>query len=196
MVKISYTLVSESSFSNRHSLRIVWSKAQDPLVSSLPPEIDYVSSPKSQTFTMISISSPDAKQSESYIATTALFLVFGSSAREDKVVLRLPATWRDLWTQLAEAKKEKEDEADREAVRTFRDMVRKKRDQELEDGVLIQGAFKNRASTRINENNDDLSLDKHVKSSLIPEAYQRIWAEKCSTPSYQIMLVSYPYQVA
>ena len=53
---------------------------------------------------MIAISTPDAKQSESYIATTALFLIFGSSVREEKVFLRLPATWRELWTEFAEMK--------------------------------------------------------------------------------------------
>lgn len=138
---------------------------------------------------MVSISTPDAKQSESFIATTALFLIFGSSAKEDKVSLRLPATWRDLWTEFVESKKEKTDEVDRGSVRIFRDMVRKKRDQELEDGVLIQGAFKNRSSRTL-DNSDESGQDTTVKSSFTPEAYQRIWAEKCSTPSYQTMLVS------
>lgn len=139
---------------------------------------------------MISISTPDPKQSESYVATTALFLIFGSSAREDKVFLRLPAAWRDLWTEFTEKKKEKIDEADRASIRVFRDMVRKKRDQEEEDGVLIHGAFRNRGTPRpeMAEN----GVDKSTRSQLVPEAYQRIWAEKSSTPSYQMMLVRVP----
>lgn len=141
---------------------------------------------------MISVSAPDGRQSEAYIATTALFLIFGSSAKEDKVSLRLPATWRDLWTEFAEAKKEKLDETDRASIRTFRDMVREKRDQELEDGVLIKGAFKNRGSTRTLENGDETKGDKVPKLALAPEAYQRIWLEKSSTQSYQVMLVSCP----
>lgn len=139
---------------------------------------------------MISISTPDAKQSESYIATTALFLIFGSSVREEKVFLRLPATWRELWTEFAEMKKEKSDEIDRDAIRTLRDMVRKKRDQELEDGVLIHGAFRNRGSTRVPDSSDESSVDKSVRSSLTPEGYQKIWFDKCSSSSYQLMLVS------
>lgn len=141
---------------------------------------------------MISVSTPDAKQSEAYIATTALFLIFGSSAREDKVFLRLPAVWRDLWTEFAEIKKEKADELDRSAVRTFRDMVRQKRDQELEDGVLIQGAFRNRSAARAPDNGDESGPDKAARSTLPPEAYHRIWLEKSSTPSYNMMLVSFP----
>jgi ATP-dependent RNA helicase DHX29 len=187
--KLNFTLFSDSSFSNRHSLRIQWSKAQETELTP-PPEIEYNASSKSQTFTMISVSAPDGKQSEAYIATTALFLIFGSSAKEDKVFLRLPATWRDLWTEFAEAKKEKLDEADRASIRTLRDMVREKRDQELEDGVLIKGAFKNRSSIRTLENNDESIGDKAAKSTLAPEAYQKIWLEKSSTQSYQTMLVS------
>lgn len=139
---------------------------------------------------MISISAPEAKQSESYIATTALFLVFGSSAREDKVFLRLPAVWRDLWTEFEDLRKEKADEVDRESIRRFRGMVREKRDQELEDGVLIQGAFRNRGSTRAPDISDESGPDKSIRSNLTPEMYQRIWAEKSHTQSYQMMLVS------
>lgn len=139
---------------------------------------------------MMSISTPDAKQSECYIATTALFLIFGSSTKEEKVFLRLPAVWRDLWTELANAKKEKADEIDRDAIRTFRDMVREKRDQELEDGVLIHGAFKNRSAARTPDSNDEQGVDKLTRSSLTQEGYQKIWLDKSRTPSYQMMLVS------
>ena len=140
---------------------------------------------------MMSVSSPDTKQSESYIATTALFLIFGSSGREDKVFLRLPAPWRDLWTEYAEKKREKIEETDRASVRVFRDMVRKKRDQDEEDGVLMHGAFRNRGTPRKQEINEN-GGDKSSRSPLAPEAYQSIWAEKSSSPSYQHMLVSYP----
>ncbi|KAL2073640.1 hypothetical protein VTL71DRAFT_10966 [Oculimacula yallundae] len=189
-VKLNFNLISDSSFSNRHSLRIMWSKAQD--IPSLTPiaQVDCISSPKSQTFTMASISAPDAKQSEAYIATVALFLLFSSSAKEDKVFLRLPPAWRDLWTEFAEAKKEKADEADRSSIRVFRDLVREKRDQELEDGVLIQGAFRNRNTTRAAENGDESVVDKVNKGLLEPQAYQRIWYDKCNTQSYQMMLNS------
>ncbi|KAH8685702.1 ATP dependent RNA helicase-like protein [Tricladium varicosporioides] len=189
-VRLSFTVVSTSSYSNRHSLRISWSKAQDIPTITSPSEVEYSTSPKSQTLTMRTISTPDLKQSEAYIATTALFLIFGSSTKEDKVFLRLPATWRDLWTELAEAKKEKVDEEDRSTVRKLRDMVREKRDQELEDGVLLKGAFKNRGLARPTDNVDESGMDRATRSLLSPEVYQRIWAEKFSTQSYQMMLQS------
>jgi ATP-dependent RNA helicase DHX29 len=170
----------------------MWSKAQDFPASEAPPEIDYVSTPKSQTLSMRSVSSPDSKQSEAFIATTALFLLFSSSAKEDKVFLRLPAAWRDLWMEFTERKKEKSDEVDRNAIRILRDMVREKRDQELEDGVLIRGAFRNRNPTRVADTSDESGPDKSLKSSMTPEAYQKIWLDKSNSPSYQIMLVSQP----
>lgn len=138
----------------------------------------------------MSISTPDTKQSEAYIATTALFFIFGSSVREEKVFLRLPAAWRDLWTEFVSSRKEKLDENDRESIRVFRDMVREKRDQELEDGVLIQGAFRNRGSTRAPDTSDESGPDKTVRSGLAPDAYQRIWADKSGSHNYQMMLVS------
>jgi ATP-dependent RNA helicase DHX29 len=140
---------------------------------------------------MTAISTPDPKQSEAYIATVALFLIFGSSSREDKVSLRLPATWRDLWTEFAEEKKGKADAIDRDRIRKIRDMVREKKDQELEDGVLLKGAFKGRGSTRVVDNGDDLAGDKGTRSTMTPEAYQRIWFEKSNTQSFQYMLVRY-----
>ncbi|PQE23976.1 helicase associated domain-containing protein [Rutstroemia sp. NJR-2017a WRK4] len=188
-VKLNYTLISDSSFSHRYSLRITWSKPQEPLTDIPLPQIEHGSSSKIQTFAMTSVSTPDARQSEAYIATTALFLIFGSSAREDKVALRLPAAWRDLWTEFAEIKKEKSDEEDRSAIKSFRDMVRAKRDQELEDGVLIHGAFRNRGSTRAQENIDESTTDKGAKSTFTPDIYQRIWAEKSASQNYQRMLL-------
>ncbi|KAB8303097.1 hypothetical protein EYC80_004550 [Monilinia laxa] len=188
-VRLAYTLISDTSYSNRHNLRITWSKSQDLLADTPLSQVEYASTPKLQNFTMISVSTPDSRQSEAYIATTALFLIFGSSAREDKVSLRLPAAWRDLWTEFAEIKKERSDEEDRNAIKTFRDLVRAKRDQELEDGVLIHGAFRNRGAVRT-PGYEEPSTDKGPKSGFAPEAYQRIWAEKCSSHSYQHMLQS------
>jgi ATP-dependent RNA helicase DHX29 len=138
---------------------------------------------------MTSISTPDSKQSEAYIATVALFLIFGSSSREDKVSLRLPAAWRDLWAEFAEEKKEQADTIDRDSIRKIRDMVREKKDQELEDGVLLKGAFKGRGATRVVETGGEAVGEKGARSPMTPEAYQRIWYEKANTQSFQYMLV-------
>ncbi|KAH8821082.1 ATP dependent RNA helicase-like protein [Xylogone sp. PMI_703] len=189
-VKLIYSLISASSYSNRHSLRIVWSKAQESPTEIPFPQIDYTWSPKVHTFAMTSISTPESKQSEAYIATIALFVLFGSSTREEKVGLRLPPVWRDLWTELADIKKEKEDETDRDSIKIFRSMVREKRDKEMEEGILIQSAFRNRASARAPDNSEDSGPEKGSRSSLSSDVYRKIWEEKSASPSYQEMLKS------
>ncbi|RKF76639.1 ATP-dependent RNA helicase DHX29 [Golovinomyces cichoracearum] len=186
-VKLSYTLVSESSFSNRHSLRIYWSKAQQ-ITCKPSTEIDYISSPKSQCFIMSTISTPDSKQSEAYIATTALFCLF-SSSREEKILNRLPTPWKDLCSELSDYNKELVDEVDRGRIRVFRDMVREKRDRELEEGVLIQGAFKNRSTSRAVEN-EETGGDKINRIASASESLKRIWFEKSDSPTYKMMLQS------
>lgn len=139
---------------------------------------------------MASIATPDSKQSEAYIATLALFVVFGST-KEEKVFMRLPAAWRELWSELAEEKKNRTDAADRAAIRELRALVREKHDQELEDGVLLQGAFRGRASQRsTNEVGDEFNAERGAANTIGSEYYQRIWADKSSTPRFQSMLVS------
>jgi ATP-dependent RNA helicase DHX29 len=190
-VKITYTLVSSASFSNRHSIRINWSKAQDVQPSSSPfAEIECVTSPKTTTITMTSISTPDTAQSESYVATAALFLIFSTSVREEKVFLRLPPAWRELWSEFATIKKDNADALDRDAIRGFRDMIRKKRDREEEDGVVLTTAFKRRALLTPNDTSDESGPEKSAKSTASSEVLQRIWAEKCSSPMYRLMLQS------
>lgn len=191
-MKISYTLVSDVAFSNRHSVRISWSKTQEnPPTSSPFPEVDCISTPKSVTITMTSISTPDASQSESYVATMALFLIFNSSVREEKVFLRLPPAWREFWIELASMKKEQTDSADREAIRGFRNTIRQKRDREDGDGVVLTTAFKRRgALITPYDTSDESGPEKSGRSSITPENLKRIWAEKCQSPAYQMMLVS------
>lgn len=141
---------------------------------------------------MTSISTPDSSQSESYVATMALFLIFSSSIREEKVFLRLPPAWREFWVELVSLKKEQADSADREAIRGFRDIIREKRDREEEDGVVLTTAFKRRgALITPNDTSDESGPEKPGgRSSTTPDALKRIWSTKSQSPAYQSMLVS------
>ena len=139
---------------------------------------------------MTTIATPDSKQSEAFIATAALFLVFGSSSKEEKASMRLPAAWRDLWAEFSDARKEQADTQDREAIKELRNLVRERRDQELEDGVLLHGAFRGRGTGRsMLEPRDESAADRAKRLSVGPDYYQRIWQEKSSTPKFQVMLV-------
>lgn len=187
-VRLSYMKISETSYANRHLLSISWNKAQDSLISTEIQGVEAASSPNKFVFKMSGIATPDDKQSEAFIATTALFLIFGTSGKEEKVSLRLPTQWRELWTEYAEAKKSQADALDRVAIKELRDLIRKRQDQEEEDGVLLQGAFRGRNNTRNGGDAADIVADKRQSGG--PEYYQTIWHKKCSTPRYQNMLQS------
>ncbi|KAI3322622.1 helicase associated domain-containing protein [Xylariaceae sp. AK1471] len=189
-VKIAYSLVSESPFSNRHLVSITWSKPQELTVIPEIPCIEQAMFPQHFSFKMTTVSTPDSKQSEAYIATVAMFAVFGST-KEEKIFLRLPAVWRELWSEFIEDRKNQADAADRVAIKELRTMIRQKQDQELEDGVLLQGAFRGRASQRASKDGgDDSSIDRTGVQAFGPEYYQKIWFDKSNTPRFQAMLQS------
>lgn len=189
-VKIAYSLVSQSSFSNRHMVSIVWSKSQESIAMPEIPCIEQVIFPQQFSFKMTSVSTPDTKQSEAYIATVAMFAIFGST-KEEKIFMRLPAVWRELWSEFAEDKKNQADAADRLAIKGLRTMIRQKQDQELEDGVLLHSAFRGRAAQRASkDNSDDSNPDRSGVPAFGPQFYQKIWLDKASTPRFRTMLQS------
>lgn len=190
-VRMSYQLVSDISFANRHMVSIAWTKPQEIPVLAPLPELEVGMSSTRFVFKMAKISTPDVKQSEAFIATAALFFIFGASAKEEKVAMRLPHAWRDLWSEFAEAKKNLADSLDRGAIKKLRDLVRQRRDQELEDGVVLQGAFRGRGAGRnAADSGEDSGIERSGRAVNGPEYYQRIWHDKSSTPKYQAMLQS------
>ncbi|CAN8106048.1 unnamed protein product [Discula destructiva] len=188
-VKLSYMKVSETAFAHRHLLSISWAKAQELLPGRSVDGVEIASSPNRFVFKMIDIAAPDEKQSEAFIATTALFLTFGSNTKEEKVALRLPSQFRDLWGEYTEAKKIEADSQDRAAIKELQALVRKRRDQEEEDGVLLSGAFRGRNNGRSGVDSlGALTAEKRAVGG--PDYYQAIWQRKSSTPRYQTMLQS------
>ena len=170
----------------------MWTKPQEipQLIPGIPVEL--AAEPMHFTFTMVDVATPTSAQSEAYIATAALFFIFNGNNKEGKVNLRLPPTWQDLWTKLADIKKSQLDARGREAVRELRDLVRERKDQELEDGVILHGAFKGRGAGKglqniQDENNQDFTKSNPTES----EALKKIWANKAGTPKFEAMLVSW-----
>lgn len=188
--RLTYNSLSESSYAQRHALKITLTKPVDFGELEAPDGIEFQQSKKQLSLAMSSIAAPDAKQSEAYVATIALFMVSASSSKDDKAALRLPPTWRDLYNELAEQRKEKVDTKDRNAIRVFRDMVRTKRDQELDDGVILHSAFRNRGAGRGADGGEAGQNNGDGQVLQPPEFYQRIWHDKSSTHTYQSMLVS------
>ncbi|CEJ92219.1 hypothetical protein VHEMI07880 [[Torrubiella] hemipterigena] len=188
-VKLEFRAISEAAFANRHTLDIWWTKPQEPPQIPVPLDIDHILDANQFTFTMTKVATPDLKQSEAYLATAALFHIFGQNSKEEKVHLKLPPVWRDFWGELAEAKKDELDTRDREVMRQLRDFVRQRQDQELEDGVILQGVFKGRNTGKANGENSDSTVTHRSRSvQMSPDALRKIWVDKSSTPQYQQMM--------
>ena len=189
-MRISYHVLSDVAFASRHAVKIQWSKPQEIPAPLETTDLEVFTLPSQFVIKMTSVATPDAKQSEAFIGTAALFFIFGSSGKEEKVALRLPATWKDLWQELAEAKKDKADEKDREAVRHLREMVQERAEQELEDGVILPGALKGRAQGKNLTDSDHSDHERAKRQPFGPEYYQNIWMQKYQHPRFQHMLVS------
>ncbi|SPO07133.1 related to DNA/RNA helicase (DEAD/H box family II) [Cephalotrichum gorgonifer] len=189
-VKLTYKLVSDVPFANRHMVTIDWKKPQEIFADQMVPEISVSVSPSRTKLTMVGVATPDKTKSEAYIATYALFHIFGGSTKEDKVFLRLPPVWRDLYTEYSEIRKDQLDAADRAEVRDLRALVRQRRDQELEDGVILQG-FRGRVAARQPDSSkDDSSQERGMSIRMSEDHLRGIWAAKSSTKKFQTMLQS------
>lgn len=140
---------------------------------------------------MLSISCPTEAQAEAYISTVAIFLIFASSPKEEKVHLRLPSVWRDLWKELSQMKKDQDEAADRHILRELRSMIAEYAESDKYSDEQHNG-IKPKTS-----NKEPTVADWHQwqANSLSPttvrsDDLKALWASKLSTPSYQHMLTS------
>ena len=186
--KVSYTLISSSTFSKRHALQVAWSRSQEELAAITIPSLSLSNGHRSTKFTMDSIACPDASQSEGYISTVGLFWIFSSSAKEEKAYLRLPATWKDLWSELADMKRDQESEQDRavlQEIRTLMDEFESSKDSFQDHGSKVSDDMAAANKSGHVENETTLQL----MSSPIADM-QAIWQAKESTAAYQNMIQS------
>ncbi|KAI9787598.1 MAG: hypothetical protein M1839_000129 [Geoglossum umbratile] len=190
-VRLQYRVISSSSFSNRHSLAITWSKDQPSLPPSPLTSITFMSDSRSMSFEMSTISTPNTAQSESYVSVAALFLVFHASQKEERVYLRLPSVWRDLWGEFLETHNERINEVDRDELRDIKALVQNKLDNEDNEGVILTKAFQRRNAAVDDKGNSiqkDAGMDTHGNRT--PEQLKEIWRQKSSTYNFQKMLSS------
>ena len=151
----------------------------------------YQSDPHSIKVEMVSISCPTEAQAEAYISTVAMFLIFASSSKEEKVHLRLPSIWRDLWKELSQLKKDQDEAADRQVLRELRSMIAEHThtNENLDE--------KSNGITPKTPNKEPTAADLHQsQGNSLSQPFTRRddikaqWASTLSTPSYQLMLTS------
>jgi ATP-dependent RNA helicase DHX29 len=184
-VKIHFTLVSSTSFSTRHSIKVIWSRPQDaPDETSLPGIICRYDE-RTVIIEMSTISTPDKMQSEAFISVVGLFLLFAPYSKEEKVFMRLPAVWRDLWTEFSQLRQQRIYLEDRTEVQEIRKLVDSlwKVDQEERSSALS----KDKEVAR-NEQDLDNVVKLKLDLGLDPSSLASLWASKVASPLYQRML--------
>ncbi|MCJ1466553.1 hypothetical protein MMC07_005173 [Pseudocyphellaria aurata] len=178
--------ILEDACKARHSLLIEWSRTQDVPFSTYP----WVSLEAACDFVKIEmklVSTPSSSQSESYVSTAALFSIFASFPKEQKVYFRLPPPWRDLWTEMSEFRRQQSDADDRNDLRELQSMV-----SEVDSSDQRSISIPNNGSeiVRVRKEEMDEALTEELNLSLPPQGIARIWSLKVSTPQYQAMLES------
>jgi ATP-dependent RNA helicase DHX29 len=139
------------------------------------------------SFTMDTIATPTAVQSEAYISTIALFTLFASSPKEERCHLRLPTTWRDVWSELVALKKIQNDSEDKQILQSIRNIVQSNipRADGDEDTDLTPQSLQP-VKKEVEKSSD--KTREQVASD--PERLKDGWARKISSSTYQRMFSS------
>ena len=161
---------------------------QDAIITMPIDKLTCQSDSRSIKIEMVSLSCPTEAQSEAYVSTVAMFLIFASSSKEEKVHLRLPSTWRDLWKELLQLKKDADEAADRQVLRELRNMIA---ENALADNSLNGTS---NSGTQTVPKNHPIAVDLHQRQetpNVLPcDDLKALWASKSSTVTYQRMLMS------
>jgi ATP-dependent RNA helicase DHX29 len=137
-------------------------------------------------FDATTIATVSVDQSESYISTAALFSISAASPKEEKVYLRLPSNWRELYREFLDYRKSRIDAADRDAVKHYRSIVLDQIEMEESDGVVLTNRFRLRNQAAVSSSPSHSGYSTPVREL---ESLRDLWAYKAATSSFQRMLV-------
>ena len=170
------------------ALLVRWSKEQEIPILSVVPAVETLANPRTIKLEMKTISTPDSAQAEAYISTMAIFLIFSTSQKE-KIHLRLPPVWRDLWEELAVIRNAELDSIDRSELRGFRQLVEDVNgglDTKVEPAESMSRMITNDgALTEIKQSDGRPEMSSTTSTDIIS-----LWRAKSSSPRFQSMLRS------
>ncbi|KAL5628900.1 hypothetical protein BROUX41_002291 [Berkeleyomyces rouxiae] len=190
MESIKTTCISEVPFAVRHLVAIQWTKPQELTPENVIPEVSVYHSPELTEFSMSTIAAPNAAQSQAYIAVAALYYLTFNNPKEQRAFYHpLAPQWKGVWDEWKLQKKQAIESVDRECLRKIRDLVKQKHDRDLEDGVILQKAFRGRAAAKkqSDSNNASASMDRNTTSATDSEAIRKLWTDKSSTHKFRAM---------
>lgn len=184
--KVVFQDISTSSHQCRKALEVRWSKPQE---TPFPLAVESVTHKSNSMVTFISMDTlvtPDAQQAEGYVSTLALFILFTVSSKEGKAYLRIPAIWRDLWTEFSNMKKKQEDDIDKATVKNLKRLVDENQTT-IEDDVVLLDNFRKRNGTASKPGSPLKGSARGDYFGQI-EQLQDIWLAKAATPAFQRMM--------
>ena len=170
------------------ALIVRWSKDQEIPLSSVLSSVETLANLRTLKVEMKTISTPDTAQAEAYLSTMAIFLIFYTSQKE-KIHLRLPPVWRDVWEELAAVKTAEVDTADRQELKMFRQLVDDqsgKVAQEESGAEQSQG----RHVTQPEMSETSLSNNRVESAPMTAADITSTWRTRSSSPRFQAMLKS------
>jgi hypothetical protein len=104
-------MISPTTYTCRHSVTITWSKDHDVEYDVEIAGVACHTYRKQITFSATDVAAVSIDQSESYISAAALFSISAPSSKEEKVYLRLPSNWRELYKEFLEHRRSRHNQA-------------------------------------------------------------------------------------
>jgi ATP-dependent RNA helicase DHX29 len=179
-------LISPKTYTCRHSVTITWSKDHDIEYDAEIAGVTCSSYKRQITFSATDVATVSVDQSENYISVAALFSVSAPSPKEEKVYMRLPSNWRELYREFLEHRRTRLDTADREAIKHYRSIIQDQIETEESDGVVLTNRFKMRNQAATSSSTSNSGYNTPVRQF---DGLRELWAAKASTASYQHMLI-------
>jgi ATP-dependent RNA helicase DHX29 len=179
-------LISPTTYTCRHSVTITWSKDHDIEYDAEIAGVTCSSYKRQITFSATDVATVSVDQSENYISVAALFSVSAPSPKEEKVYMRLPSNWRELYREFLEHRRTRLDTADREAIKHYRSIIQDQIETEESDGVVLTNRFKMRNQAATSSSTSNSGYNTPVRQF---DGLRELWAAKASTASYQHMLI-------
>jgi ATP-dependent RNA helicase DHX29 len=185
--KVVYQDLSSSGHHNRKAVEVRWSKPQEPPFPLAVESATHKSNANATFVSMDSLATPDTQQAEGYVSTLALFILFPQSSKEGKAYLRIPAVWRDLWTEFSTLKKTQEDEVDKSTVKSLKLLVQENQGT-FEDDVVLLDNFRKRNGNGVKSASPMRGTARENNYLGEDERLREAWHAKASAPSFHKMM--------
>ncbi|PNS15386.1 ATP-dependent RNA helicase DHX36 [Sphaceloma murrayae] len=190
LCRITAKMISETTYHCRHSVVVQWSKDQEPVEAPHLRGIRVESTKRAVLVEMVDLAASGQEQSEGLVCTAALHAMFSGNSKEDKASMRLPASFRDLYQEFGQVKRDAIDAEDRETIKNLRAIIQKQKDADDNQDVILTKAFRDRSKKSSGSSTPNGPAKAADTAPTENAQLINLWAQKSSSPAYQAMLQS------